>query len=241
MQTQNITLDFCRNDYKDVTVKQYDKDSRKVLIKCTDNGYIYKLDTAIHKCNLKMNTPDNRAIYNPATITEDGRVLVVFNENMVHASGTGKLEIQVIEKATQRTLSSMILTVIIVGSVYSDDTIISSDEFQVLTDALKEIEEAVESAKNVNEIVDRINDLENETRISETARQNAEAERQTNESVRESNEAKRITNEASRQTNTSTAIANAEAATERANAAAELCEDIASRTAVQIYIWEDDD
>lgn len=228
MQTQNITLDFCRNDYKDVTVKQYDKDSRNVLIKCTDNGYIYKLNPDIHKCNLKMNTPDNRAIYNPATITEDGRVLVVFNENMVHASGTGKLEIQVIEKATQRTLSSMILTVIIVGSVYSDDTIISSDEFQVLTDALKEIEDAVESAKNVNDIVDKISDLEDEVRVSETARQNAETIRQTNESVRESNEAARIANEASRQVNTTTAITNADAATKRANDAASNAENAAN-------------
>lgn len=145
MQTQNVTLDFCRNDYKDVTVKQYDKDSRNVLIKCTDNGYIYKLDPSIHTCNFKMNTPDNRAIYNPATITEDGKVLIVFNENMVYASGTGKLEIQVIEKATQCTLSSMILTVIIVGSVYSDDTIIASDEFNALTEALLKVESVDET------------------------------------------------------------------------------------------------
>lgn len=138
MQTQNITLDFCRNDYKTVTIKQYDADSRHVLITCTDNGSVYRLDSSTHTCNVKMMTPDNRAIWDNQciSITEDGKVLITFSENMVLANGTGKLEIQVIENATSRELSTMILTVVIVGSVYSNDTIIASDEFNILKDTM---------------------------------------------------------------------------------------------------------
>lgn len=154
MQTQNITLDFCRNDYKTITVKQYDKDSRNLLITCTDNGVVYKLDSSTQECNVKMNTPDNRAIYNAATINEDGKVFITFDENMVYDSGTGQLEIHIIEQSTKRTLSSMILTVIIVGSVYSDDKIIASDEFNALTEVLLGIGDVTEDA---NTAADRAN------------------------------------------------------------------------------------
>lgn len=138
MQTQNITLDFCRNDYRAITIKQYDAGSRHILITCTNNGSVYKLDSSIHTCNVKMMTPDNRAIWDNrcVSITEDGKVHVTFTENMVMANGTGKLEIQIIENSTSYELSTMILTVIIIGSVYSNDEIIASDEFNVLKDTL---------------------------------------------------------------------------------------------------------
>lgn len=231
MQIQNIKLDFCRNDYRAITVKQYDADSRHVLITCTNNDSVYKLDPSTQKCNVKMMTPDNRAIWDDhcVSITEDGKVLVTFTENMVMANGTGQLEIQVIEKATYRELSTMILTVVIVGSVYSNDTIIASDEFNILTDVLKEVEDAVEAAKNVNDIIDNINNLESDVEASEAARKSAEVTRQSNEAARESNEAKRISNEANRQSVTSTAILNAENAAERANAAAEDAVDAANK------------
>lgn len=216
MQIQNIKLDFCRNDYRAITVKQYDAGSRHVLITCTNNDSVYKLDSSTQKCNVKMMTPDNRAIWDDkcVSITDDGKVLVTFTENMVMANGTGQLEIQVIEKATYRELSTMILTVIIVGSVYSNDTIIASDEFNILTDVLKEIEDAVEAAKNVNDIIDNINELESDVEASEAARKSAEATRQANE--------------ANRQSSTSTAISNTEKAIERANASAVSAENAAA-------------
>jgi len=161
MQTQKITLDFCQNDYKTVTVKQYDKDSRNLIITCTDNGAFYKLNSSTLQCNVKMNTPDDRAIYDTATIKEDGTVLVTFSESMVYASGTGKLEIQFLDSSTQRSISTMILTVIIVGSVYPDDKIIASDEFSALTDALLKIESDVNAA---DEAIERINEYVNKIR-----------------------------------------------------------------------------
>lgn len=158
MQIQNIKLDFCRNDYKAITVKQYDAGSRHVLITCTNNDSVYKLDPSNQKCNVKMMTPDNRAIWDDScvSITEDGKVLVTFTENMVMANGTGQLEIQVIEIATSRELSTMILTVVIVGSVYSNDTIIASDEFNILKDvvdrASREYDYVIEQAQASAEV-----------------------------------------------------------------------------------------
>ena len=249
MQTQKITLDFCQNDYKTVTVKQYDKDSRNLIITCTDNGAFYKLDSSTLQCNVKMNTPDDRAIYDTATINEDGTVLVTFSESMVYANGTGKLEIQFIDSSTQKSISTMILTVIIVGSVYPDDKIIASDEFNALTDALLRIESDVNDA---NEAIERINELEEsvttaeasrvvteESRVlAESKRVSAENTRTANENTRKTNETARQTAESKRQTDTATAIANAEEAIDRANEIAENCKDLMLGSGISITTTE---
>jgi len=249
MQTQKITLDFCQNDYKTVTVKQYDKDSRNLIITCTDNGAFYKLNSSTLQCNVKMNTPDDRAIYDTATIKEDGTVLVTFSESMVYASGTGKLEIQFLDSSTQRSISTMILTVIIVGSVYPDDKIIASDEFSALTDALLKIESDVNAA---DEAIERINELEESVTtaeagrvvaeefrvLAESNRASAENVRVANENTRKTNETTRQTAESKRQLDTATAIANAEEATDRANEMAENCKDLMLGSGISITTTE---
>lgn len=140
MSPQKITLDFWRNDYKTVCVKQYDKNSRNINIICTSNGSEYKINHSEHKCNVKMLTPKGRALYKSTTVLEDGTVLITFDDDMLYESGTGKLEIQIIGTTNDSVLSTMILTVVIIGSVYSDDVIIASKEFSALTEALNKLE-----------------------------------------------------------------------------------------------------
>ena len=41
---QKITLDFCRNNIQSVSVKQYDKNTRYLIVSCTENGKFVKLD-----------------------------------------------------------------------------------------------------------------------------------------------------------------------------------------------------
>lgn len=138
MQIQKINLDFSQNYYKDIVVKQNDKDSRSVIITVTDNGVKYHLDSSIHMCNVRMLTPDDRAIYNETTILSDGTLQIDFTDQMVLASGTGDLEIE-IATSTQK-ISTMHLNIVIIGSVYPDDTIIASDEFSALTAALLKVQ-----------------------------------------------------------------------------------------------------
>jgi len=140
MNTQKIMLDFCENDYKTVVVKQYDKNSRNLNITCTSNGSVYKLNYSAHTCKVKMLTPKGRALYKTATILADGTVSITFDDDMLYESGTGKLEVQIIDAANDSNLSTMILTVVIIGSVYLDDVVIASEEFSALIDALNKLE-----------------------------------------------------------------------------------------------------
>lgn len=140
MNTQKIMLDFCENNFKTVVFKQYDKNSRNLNITCTSNGSVYKLNYSEHSCKVKMLTPNGRPLYKSATILEDGTVFITFDDDMLYESGTGQLEIQIIDVANDSNISTMILTVVIIGSVYLDDVVIASEEFSALVDALNKLE-----------------------------------------------------------------------------------------------------
>lgn len=167
MNPQKITLDFWRNEYKTICVKQYDQNSRIINISCLSNGSTIKLE-AYHMCNVKMITPDKRNIYNTATRNEDGTLTVVFTQAMLCASGTGKLEIEIIDTNAGTVISTMFLDVIIVGSVYPDDAVIASEEFNVFKEALlamgelgtiEEIGMAVDTINNHATVVSNENTL----------------------------------------------------------------------------------
>ena len=229
MISQKITLDFCSNDYKTIRVKQYDKDSRNLIITCTNNGNVYKLNSSVHQCNVKMLTPDNRALYKTATINEDGDILVVFDEDMVHVGGTGKLDFHIFNQSTKQTVSTMILTAIIINSVYPDDVVIASNEFSALTEVLLNIDDSV---KSVDENIDRMEKLEQEVTVAENTRKANETERQakfeesvSNEEERISNESTRISNETNRQNQFEETISDL-------GNAIELCENAANEHAL---------
>lgn len=155
MNPQKITLDFWRNEYKTICVKQYDQDSRILNISCLSNGTVIKLE-AYHMCNVKMITPDKRNIYNTATRNEDGTLTVVFTQTMLSVSGTGKLEIEIIDTNAGTVISTMLLDVIIIGSVYPDDVIIASDEFNFFKEALLAMGE-LGTIEEIGMAVDAIN------------------------------------------------------------------------------------
>ena len=140
MHTQKIMLDFNKNDYKTIMVKQYDKNSRALNITCASDGSVYKLNKSEHRCKIRMLTPKGRALYKSATILDDGTIYIIFDDDMLYDSGTGKLEVELFDSDNDSKLSTMILTVVIVGSVYSDDVIIASEEFSALTELLNKLE-----------------------------------------------------------------------------------------------------
>ena len=184
-----ITLDFYNNETKFIRAKQYDKKSRFVLIHCTERGVPVLLDNTKMQCKFKMFTPDNRAIYNDAVILDDGNILVELTESCLVFAGKGRFELDVIYfideddvENSGRLLSTMNCDVIIEKSVYSNDKIIASDEFNALTkilteeqsrhDSLEKLEKEItlaEEVRNANEN-NRI-ESENNRNIAETSRE----------------------------------------------------------------------
>lgn len=152
IKPQEINLDFTQNSYKDIVVKQNDIDSRSVIVTCTNNGIKCPLDRVTNICNIKMETPDGRAIYNPTTILSDGRVQIDFTEQMVLVGGKVDAELEIIDANSQQIIHTMNLYVVVVSNVYDNDEIVATPEFDALNEALLAVQDCSELVESVREI-----------------------------------------------------------------------------------------
>lgn len=184
IQPIKISLDFYNNERKAIRAKQYDKKSRYVNVTCTEKGVPVVLTASNMSCYIKMSTPDKRAIYNKGVIQSDGSILFELTETMLAQPGKGELEIDIVYFSTDdgSLLSSMNLDVIIEKSVYSNDTIIATDEFNALTELIAKEQSRSDS---LNTLEDKVEKAE-EIRVSnETERCNSEEKRKVSEKKRE--------------------------------------------------------
>lgn len=150
---QNLNADFCRDNAQSILLKQYEKNSRIIIIKCTENGIFKKLDKNTMKCHIKVLTPDDRALYNDCEILEDGTVKVSVTEGMVYASGVAKAELNVIDAGTEALLATMVFNMIIKPSAYSDDKALGDNDVNSITALILKLEKI---EKNMLELENQI-------------------------------------------------------------------------------------
>lgn len=137
LQTQQkLTLDFNQKLYKTVIAKQYDQGSRFVPIQCTDNGIPFLLDSSFD-VQVKVLTPDNRALLNTVPVQDDGTLLLELTETMLAYPGKAEVEIVIYDIPNSKRLSTMNFNLLIEPSAYDDERILSSDEFNALTELLE--------------------------------------------------------------------------------------------------------
>ena len=188
--TQNLVTDFCRDNTQSILLKQYEKNSRFIIVKCTENGVFKKLDNKTMTCNIKVLTPDDRAIYDECVILDDGTVKVKVTESMVYAAGVAKAELNIIEQSSATLLATMLFNLIIKPSAYGDDKIIASEEFGALTKLIATVEQTIQTVISL------------ETKIN-----NKQTEWETNENTRKTNELARINAEKTRVSSENTRVA----------------------------------
>ena len=213
---QKITVDFYNNKIIFIRAKQYDKKTRYLIVSCTNNGTFIKFNPEDTICNLKMLTPDNRAIYNEEVINEDGTILVEFTESMLCSAGKGKIELNMLSKDYSTLISTMTIDIIIEPSVYDNDKVISSDEYNILD---KIIVDGKKLILDLTTLETTLEENEEDRQRNENARKSNETERQSQETSRENAEALRESNTATVITNANTATSNANVATSNANEA----------------------
>lgn len=199
--TENISLDFFKDRIVTIYAKQYDKNSRYINVKCYDRGKLYKVPSDC-KANVKMITPDNRAVFNTATINSDGSITVELTESMLYSGGIAKAEIKLYNVDKTQVLSTMNFQINIKKSVYDDQRIINSDEFNALTKLYLQIQKEEKTwITNENNRISAENiriSNENTRKSNETNRVTAENTRNSNESTRKINENNRIASETAR-------------------------------------------
>lgn len=132
-----------RNIQKVITAHQYDKNSRYILAHIIDNGE--PLDVSSYDILFKVHTQDDRAILIDDCEKQSniGDVVIKLSESLMCSAGKHMAEVVIYD--ADEFLTTMKFTLIVEGSVYSDDRITSSDDFS----ALARLMENADIARNI--------------------------------------------------------------------------------------------
>ena len=186
---QKITLDFCRKNIQSVSVKQYDKNTRYLIVTCTENGKLVKLDKSSMTCRVKVLTPDDRASLDTCTILDDGTVKVPLTENVLFSSGVANAELMITSSDESKRIGTMKFRVIIDSSVYGDERVISSDEFSALTELFEKAD------KDYTSVITEAKKSADAAKVSETNAKKSETNAKSSETNAASSASKAKTSE----------------------------------------------
>ena len=203
---QKITLDFCRNNIQSVSVKQYDKNTRYLIVSCTENGKFVKLDKSYMTCRVKVLTPDDRASLDTCTILDDGTVKVPLKENVLFSSGVANAELMITSSDESKRIGTMKFRVIIDSSVYGDERVISSDEFSALTELFEKAD------KDYTSVITEAKKSADAAKVSETNAKKSETNAKSSETNAESSASKAKTSETNAKASEASASASATSA-----------------------------
>ena len=159
-----ISVDIWKDKYVHLSTKQMDN-ARYILITITDNLIQKKIDLS-YTVNVRIKKPDGKAIFDKATIIEDGRVLVKLTDQIVAVSGCAEMDLQI--QNGDNVISTNIIHLDILSTPYPNTTILSTDEFDVLNQAIiesKKINEELNEKETIwdtelNEMNNKITELE---------------------------------------------------------------------------------
>lgn len=164
---KEIDLDFYSKKIVSVDAKQYDINSRYILITCHNQGSTYSLDKDVNIAYIRYKKKDENIIFNTCEITDEGKVLVELTQQMLAAPGNCVADLLIVGKDEElHNASTMTFYVNVLPAPYPNEEVESSDEFnalqdlmyKVLTDyeyvmenAQKSADNAAESEKNAKE------------------------------------------------------------------------------------------
>lgn len=159
-----ISVDIWKDKYVHLSTKQMDN-ARYILITVTDNLIQKKIDLS-STVNIRIKKPDGKAIFDEATVIEDGRVLVKLTDQIVAVSGCAEMDLQI--QNGDNVISTNIIHLDILSTPYPNSTIISTNEFDVLNQVIaesKKINEELNEKETIwntelNEMNNKITELE---------------------------------------------------------------------------------
>ena len=164
-----ISVDIWKDKYVHLSTKQMDN-ARYILITVTDNLIQKKIDLS-STVNVRIKKPDGKAIFDEATIIEDGRVLVKLTDQIVAVSGCAEMDLQI--QNGDNVISTNIIHLDILSTPYPNSTIISTNEFDVLNQVIaesKKINEELNEKETIwdtelNEMNNKITELEKKVTV----------------------------------------------------------------------------
>lgn len=137
MITKVIKFDINKKMFETITAKQGDTKSRFILFNLYDGPIQFDLTGRTVRVYGKKK--DNTTIFNDLVITDakKGYCTLELTNQMLAVEGMNELELVIFEG--EKRLSTMPFILNVIGSKYSEDAIVSTNEFTALMNALKTV------------------------------------------------------------------------------------------------------
>lgn len=155
---KQLNIDFSTQKYVSLDVKQYDRNSRFILVSCYKNGEFLSINNDIYHAYVRYRKADNYGVFNDCQVTKDGKVLIELTEQMLSVAGLSYVDLviydivdisvevtnndngmpQIINTDNTSILSTMTFIVNVVESVFDNMDITSSTEYNALNNLLIE-------------------------------------------------------------------------------------------------------
>lgn len=158
MNTKIIKLDINKKMFEVITAKQGDTKSRFILFNLYDGPIQFNLTDRMVRVYGKKK--DNTIIFNDLVITDakKGYCILELTNQMLAVNGMYELELVIFEG--EKRLSTMPFTLNVIGSKYSEDAIVSTNEFTALMNALETVQ-AIENKAEKKDVENLSSQLDN--------------------------------------------------------------------------------
>lgn len=165
MNTKIIKLDINKKMFETITAKQGDTKSRFILFNLYDGPIQFDLTGRTVRVYGKKK--DNTTIFNDLVITDakKGYCTLELTNQMLAVEGMNELELVIFEG--EKRLSTMPFILNVIGSKYSEDAIVSTNEFTALMNALKTVQDIDNKAEKseVEKISSQLDTIMNKAKI----------------------------------------------------------------------------
>lgn len=94
---KQINIDFYTQKYININVKQYDRNSRFILVTCYNNGGLMPINNNNCFAYVRYRKSDDYGIFNSCEITKEGKILIELTEQMLATIGMSYVDLVIHE------------------------------------------------------------------------------------------------------------------------------------------------
>lgn len=175
MITKVIKLDINKNLYEKIKAKQGDTKSRFLLFQLLDGSMPFNLEN--RSVRAYMLKPDSTEVFNDLIINNrnTGHCTLELTNQVLAVAGIVKIELMIIEN--DKKITSSIFELQVDKSINSENSIVSTNEFNALLNglaSLSEYDNYKEKAKKVPELEENIQELGSQLAVIETLKADKE-------------------------------------------------------------------
>lgn len=223
---KQINVDFHDTKYISINAKQYDKESRFILVTCCDQGKVLQLDKDSNYAYIRYEKPDDLGVFNSCEITDDGKILIELSEQMLAFAGKccadvivadGEIKVNMDEDVTitssGKILSTMTFCINVIETAFDNVEMESSYEYNGLNDLVNK------ALAEYTEVITICRDLRENAKTSEANAKESEINAATSELNASNSEKNASTSEANAKVSeTNAKLSESNASTSETNA-----------------------